>query len=114
MTPRLFHIVDRAAWAGAVERGEYRAASLATEGFIHCSYADQVERTANLRFAGVDGLCVVELDAARIPARIEVEDSYGSGAAFPHVYGPIPTSAAVAIHDLVPANHGGWTFTADG
>ena len=110
----LFHIVARPAWQAAVEGGEYRAESLDREGFIHCSFASQVAAVANARYSGVDGLCVVELDPARVDARIVVEDSYGSGTAYPHVYGPIPPSAAVRVHDLARDEGGAYRFTACG
>jgi uncharacterized protein (DUF952 family) len=99
MTRPLFHIVDHEVWSAAAEAGEYRPASLDTEGFVHCSFAEQVAPVADARFAGVAGLCVVELDPSRV-GEIRVEDSYGEGRVFPHVYGPLPIAAAVAIHPL--------------
>ena len=38
----IFHITPRTAWDEAQQRGNYRAESLATEGFIHCSTISQV------------------------------------------------------------------------
>jgi uncharacterized protein (DUF952 family) len=99
MTRVLFHIVDRDIWSAAVGAGEYRPASLDTEGFVHCSFADQVAPVADARYADVPGLCVVEFDPARV-GEIRVEDSYGEGQVFPHVYGPLPVEAAVAVHPL--------------
>jgi uncharacterized protein (DUF952 family) len=110
----LFHIVDGSAWQAAVERGEYRAESLGREGFIHCSFASQVAAVANARYRAVDGLCVVELDPARVDARIVVEDSYGSGTAYPHVYGPIAAAAAVRVHELPRDEGGDYRFSASG
>lgn len=96
----IFHIVRRADWRAARAAGTYRAESLNAEGFIHCSFADQVAGVANARYADVDGLCVLEVDPARLDSRVVVEDSYASGTAFPHIYGPIPVDAVVAVHDL--------------
>ncbi|MEP7179466.1 MAG: DUF952 domain-containing protein [Pseudonocardiales bacterium] len=110
----LFHIVDRAAWQDAVALGEYRAESLGTEGFIHCSFASQVAQVADARFRDVDGLCVVELDPARVDAPVVVEDSYGSGMAYPHIYGPIAASAAVRVHELARDAGGDYQFSASG
>ena len=42
----IYHITPRAAWQRAQQRGEYRAASLRREGFIHCSGRTQVVRVA--------------------------------------------------------------------
>jgi uncharacterized protein (DUF952 family) len=91
---RLFHIVAADVWASAVEVGEYRPESLDVEGFVHCSFIDQVAGTATRYYAGVSGLLVVEFDPSALP-EVRVEDSYGSGTAFPHVYGSVPSGAAL-------------------
>jgi len=41
---------------------------------------------------------------------VHVEDISARGEVFPHVYGPIPTAAAVAIHPLVRDESGAWVF----
>ena len=46
----IYHLVSPDAWNQAGE-GPYRADSLATEGFVHCSYREQVARVANQFFA---------------------------------------------------------------
>lgn len=107
----LFHIVAPADWP---IRGDYRPSSLAAHGFVHLSFADQVDGVANARYAGADDLVVVELDPTGLDVEVRVEDSYGSGAAYPHAYGPVPVSAAVAVHSLVRSADGGWRFTRDG
>ncbi|PZS15009.1 MAG: DUF952 domain-containing protein [Pseudonocardiales bacterium] len=110
----LFHIVARSDWRAAVARGSYRPPSLVHEGFVHCSFAGQVVQVANARYRDTGDLCVVELDPARLGAQVVVEDSYVSGTAYPHVYGPIPTDAAVAVHELTRSAEGGYRFTVPG
>ena len=95
----IFHIVAPADWAAAQADGQYRAPSLASEGFIHCSYRDQVAATLQRHYRGVRGLIVVELDPAAIDSPVIVEHSADAGESFPHVYGPIRTAAAVRTHD---------------
>lgn len=110
----LFHIVGRSDWRAALHDGTYRASSLDVEGFVHCSFAGQVADVANRLYRGVADLAVIEIDPARLHARVVVEDSYGSGTAFPHVYGPIPVAAAVAVHELNRDADGDYRFTAPG
>jgi len=110
----LFHIADRSRWQAAADAGEYRAESLDAEGFIHCSFASQVASVANARYREAEELCVVELDPTRLAARVVVEDSYGSGIAYPHVYGPIETATAVRVHELVRGIDGDYEFSASG
>jgi uncharacterized protein (DUF952 family) len=107
---RLFHLLDPDVWAATV--GEYRPPSLAEAGFIHFSFADPVVGTANGLYLDAPRLCVLEVDPARIRAEIVVEDSYGTGVEFPHLYGPLPVEAVIAVHELPRGRDGRFTFDA--
>jgi uncharacterized protein (DUF952 family) len=109
MSP-IFHIVAEPDWRAACARGSYRPPSLEQEGFVHFSYRDQVARTANARFGGRSDLLVIEIDPGRLAQPVVDEDLYGSDEEFPHVYGAIPTSAAVAEHRLGRGPDGGFSF----
>jgi len=108
--PRIFHIVTEPDWRGACAHGDYRPPSLEQEGFVHFSYRDQVARTANARFSGRTDLLVVEVDPARLELPVVDEDLYGADEKFPHVYGAIPTTAAVAEHRLSRGPGGEFSF----
>jgi uncharacterized protein (DUF952 family)/lysophospholipase L1-like esterase len=107
----LFHIVAPADWP---VDGEYQPPSLAEQGFVHLSFVDQVEGVANAIYLDAPELVVVELDPTELGVEVRVEDSYGEGVAFPHAYGPVPVSAAVAVHPLRRTADGRWRFTRDG
>ncbi len=111
---RLFHLIDPAAWAAARAAGEYRPDSLANEGFVHFSLADQVAGSANRHYADAGALVAVEFDPAALPDALRLEDSYGSGTSFPHLYAPVPTAAARTVHPLTRDADGRWTFSPDG
>ena len=64
----IYHILARSAALVARVRGEYRAASLATEGFMHCSQLQQVVGVANAFYAGQRGLALLVIDPARLQA----------------------------------------------
>lgn len=110
---RIFHIVAEPDWRAACDEGSYRPPSLEQEGFVHFSYRDQVARTANARFGGRDDLLVIEVDPARLADPVVDEDLYGSDEEFPHVYGPIPTTAAVAEHRLSRTSDEQFSFQPD-
>jgi uncharacterized protein (DUF952 family) len=59
----LYHLVLRSAWEKSSDQ-PYRADSLTDEGFIHCSYADQVARSANRFYAEQSELLVLHRRAA--------------------------------------------------
>jgi uncharacterized protein (DUF952 family) len=108
----IFHLVSRAEWQAATELGRYAPESLATEGFVHFSYGHQVAATANQLFADRDDLIVVEVDPSLLDEPVVEEDLYGTGDEFPHVYGAIPTAAAVAERPLDRDSAGAFTFPA--
>lgn len=93
----LFHLATAEEWAGYREAGQIAAPSLATEGFVHCSWGRQVAGTVAKHFPGATDLLALQLDPAALgEVALVEEDSYGSGQAFPHAYGPIPVAAVVA------------------
>lgn len=102
----LFHIVAAPVWQAAVDTGSYAPPSLAAEGFVHLSYAGQVERVANARYRDVDDLVVIELDPTLLAALVRDEDSDATGELFPHLYAAVPTRAATAVHRLARDEHG--------
>jgi uncharacterized protein (DUF952 family) len=108
--PTLFHIVEKSRWDEALAVGRYAPESLASEGFVHCSYAEQVEPVANALYRDAPDLVVVELDGTLLDVRVVVEDTYGTGTSYPHVYGPISVCAQIGEHALVRRADGGWTF----
>ncbi len=97
----ILHICSHSAWDIAQVQGDYRAESLDTEGFVHCSTREQVVGTANLLFHGQQGLVLLVIDADKIVAPIKVEDA-GNGQFFPHVYGPINLDAVVDVREFAP------------
>lgn len=58
----IFHITSRTSWDNAQKRGDYRAESLTTEGFIHCSTLAQVLQVANNFYKGQNGLVLLEIE----------------------------------------------------
>ncbi|QXC61699.1 DUF952 domain-containing protein [Aquihabitans sp. G128] len=93
----LYHLASSAEWAEHQAAGEIAPPSLGLEGFVHCSYGRQVAGTVEKHFAGATDLLVLELDPSALgDVALVEEDSYGSGQAFPHAYGPIPVAAVVA------------------
>ncbi len=80
--------------------------SLDTEGFIHCSYDSQVLLPANALFSGRDDLVLLAINPEKLKSDLVIEDSYNSGTAFPHVYGPIEVDAVYRVVDF-PSNSDG-------
>ena len=111
----IYHIADPASWVDAGARGTYewstRGATLAEVGYLHCSYRYQVEAVADAVYADWAGdLVLLEIDPDRVPAAIRVEAVDGATEQFPHIYGPLPVEAVVAVHPMA-RDSAGWAIT---
>jgi uncharacterized protein (DUF952 family) len=68
---------------------------------VHCSFADQVERVAGYLYGDERAeLLVLEVDTDRVAADVRVENLDGGDELFPHIYGPVPLDAVVAVRRL--------------
>ena len=91
-----YHLVPVEVWAAADATQPYAAASLATEGFIHCT--DGVSRLGVTfdRYYAADTRAflalTIDLEALAVPWRYDVP-----GSPYPHIYGPIDRSAIIAV-----------------
>jgi uncharacterized protein (DUF952 family) len=105
----IYHFCPRADWTAARQAGVYQADSLATQGFIHFSPLDHVHVVATLLARGRTDLVLLTVDDALLPKPAVWEQGDPpdpDGRLFPHVYGPVPVEAVVAVHDLAPAADG--------
>jgi uncharacterized protein (DUF952 family) len=93
----IFHITTRDAWDEAARAGSYRADTLETEGFIHCSSLDQVAEVANVRFRGRENLVLLWIEPERVRAEIKYEDASDGSGTFPHIYGPLDIDAVARV-----------------
>ena len=104
-TERLFHLALRSDWEAAKEIGEYRVSTrgrtLAEEGYLHASYAHQWQGVRDAYYADVpEPLVLLEVDPALLDVPVVEEVPAGGDEAFPHVYGPLPVAAVVAVREL--------------
>ena len=104
----IFHITSRTNWEAAQQRGDYRAESLETEGFIHCSTISQVLPVAENYYQGQSGLILLSIEPALLSSDLKWEPPSGGspppgvpeGDPFPHIYGPINLDAVTKVLEL--------------
>lgn len=91
-----YHLVPAEVWASADPARPFEAASLATDGFVHCT-----DGAAEVVMTGDRHLCddprpylvlTIDLDRVGSPWRYDIP-----GSPYPHIYGPIDRSAVVAV-----------------
>jgi uncharacterized protein (DUF952 family) len=105
----LLHICSQAEWADAQRCGEHRPDSLRDVGFVHLSTPQQVHLPANRLYHGRTNLVLLHIDTARLEAPLRWEGGEATDPAsmlFPHLYGPVPTSAVVAVSEYRPGKDG--------
>ena len=90
----VYHIVLPGAWA-AFTGGLYRTATLDSEGFIHCSFAEQLDRVIERYYAEADEIIVLEIETDRLMSRLVNEPSTNNEI-YPHIYGPINREAIIS------------------
>lgn len=91
----IYHIVLPEDWA-AFDTDLYFARSLETEGFIHCSFADQLDAVIKRYYAGVAEVVVLEIETERLMSRVVNEPSTANDI-YPHIYGPVNRDAIVSV-----------------
>ncbi len=96
----IFHLALVADW-NRDPGGDYVFSTLGRDlddvGFIHCSFASQVQRIADLVYKGRDDVLLLEIDPTRLRAPVKVEGIEDGGEEFPHIYGPLNRDAVVRV-----------------
>lgn len=117
--PPIYHIIPRVDWESAQQKGEYRAESLTSEGFIHCSTEEQVAAVANAFYPAQSGLLLLVIDPAHLtsplqwdpPAHPAPESTPASlHGKFPHIYGALNLDAVIETREFEPDLKGIFSF----
>lgn len=96
----IFHLIQKADWEAAKSSGEVRPESLREEGFIHCaSDEQQALAVARRLYSGREGMLLLEVDTDLLGAPVKREPSR-SGQIYPHIYGPLNTSAVILVRAM--------------
>ncbi|WP_432134030.1 MULTISPECIES: DUF952 domain-containing protein [unclassified Streptomyces] len=108
-SPHILHLTERPLWDAALARGTYewstRGRTLREEGFIHCSTRAQLPGVAAFLYGERGGaetpgdLVVLVIDPQRLDVPLRYEAAAPGGEEFPHVYGPLPVAAVVAVEE---------------
>lgn len=96
----VFKVLPRSAWDEACRVGAFAgSADDMRDGFIHLSASHQLAGTLAKHFRGQHDLVLISFAADVLGDALRWEVSRG-GDEFPHLYAPLPTAAAGAVHAL--------------
>lgn len=96
----IYHITTIDIWEKAQETKIVLADSLATEGFIHMCYPEQLKGVLKRHFAGKTNLLKLTINQEAISEVLKLEFSAGLNDSFPHCYGPIPLDAVTDVTEI--------------
>ena len=98
--PIIYHIALKEDWSKAQQTGFYEHPSLKEEGFIHCSEERQVEDVLQRFFQGKKELLKLVIDTDKLTSQYVQEWSPSMLDTYPHIYGPINTSAVLRAEPI--------------
>jgi acetolactate synthase I/II/III large subunit len=100
-----YHLVAEETWATVAEGAEYAPASLATEGFVHCTDGVEGLRASGDRYYRADprSFLVATIDLGRLGDAWRYDDAERR---FPHIYRAIPRDAVVRVIPAPRADDG--------
>ena len=96
----IYHVIADKDWQSALPQGFYEAASVATEGFMHCSRKEQVAGVLERYYKGQDGLLLLHIDENKLTSPLKYENSPSVNEDFPHIYGRLNLDAVVTIIEI--------------
>jgi uncharacterized protein (DUF952 family) len=94
----IYHSTTPQDWQKFENLDYYEAESLYSEGFIHASFAEQLDETLKIYFKDTENVIILKIDEVNLDAEIRVEKSR-NGEFFPHIYGRVNKSAIVNVEE---------------
>ena len=94
----IYHVALPADWAKYKGRPSYQTESLQSEGFIHCSYSNQLSGVLKRYFSNAAKVVVLTIDTEKLRSKLIAETSTG-GDTFPHIYGRLNHDAIVSAEE---------------
>jgi glutathione S-transferase len=99
----VYHIAKDTDWKDAQKKGYYDVSTLNKTlkevGFIHLSFANQVNRVADFIYKNECNLKLLKIDPNKLESKIVVESIEGTKEKFPHLYGKLNLDAVDEIKD---------------
>lgn len=94
----IYHITYIQDWNRALSEGFFTHESLQSEGFIHFSTAEQLERTAHRFYKNQQDLILLHVDDSKLKAELKYEPADND--MFPHLFGELNLDAVVKTEVL--------------
>jgi uncharacterized protein (DUF952 family) len=106
------HLTPKDAWDRQAANEEYLPEAYASDGFIHCTNGDENLLEVANRYYRLDQreFVVLTIDVGRIASEVKYEDP---DQIYPHIYGPLNTSAVVGLRKVERSKEGAFVRFED-
>ena len=94
----IYHIVLPETWENFKDDFQYEAESLASEGFIHCSYRNQLDAVLERYYKDAGKVLILHVNPHYLTSPMIAEPSTNREV-YPHIYGKINKSAVVDVEE---------------
>ncbi len=95
---KIYHIVLPEVWENSKDQNFYEAESLQTEGFIHCSFAGQLDRVLQRYYKDAEKVLILEIDTEKLTSKL-IEEPSTNNEIYPHIFGEINAEAIIGIKE---------------
>jgi uncharacterized protein (DUF952 family) len=96
----IYHIVTPEIWENFKDENEYEAESLKSEGFIHCSYRNQLDDVLKRYYKDAEKVLILHINPHLLKSDLVAEPSTNREI-YPHIYGKINKSAVVGVEERI-------------
>ena len=96
----IYHVVTETHWQNALQQGFYEAESLAKEGFIHASKAEQVAGVLERYYKDQSNLLLLHIDEMKLTAPLKYELAPSVNEEFPHIFSSLNLDAVTKVEKL--------------
>jgi len=97
----IYHIVMPEIWEKFKNKDFFESETLESEGFIHCSFREQLESVLQRYYKDVERILILEIDSEKLKSKLIAEPSTNNEI-YPHIYGEINCDAIVGIEEISP------------
>ena len=99
----IYHVALPSNWEKYANRPSYQTESLQTEGFIHCSYQNQLPAVLKRYYSGAEKVVILTIETEKLRSKLVAETSTG-GEVYPHLYGRLNHNAVVNVEERELSN----------
>ena len=94
----IYHIVLPETWEQFKSEPFYEAESLKAEGFIHCSYRNQLPEVLERYYKNAEKVLILHINPNLLTSKLISEPSTNREV-YPHIYGEINSRAIVELEE---------------